>query len=175
MDSFVCKIATRGEIIKRMNYLIETHPNNNVWIEAKENALKGFDEQSKIMYIGVLNDEIICEATTYIKESAFIGDVKEPEGLLSKTMAYFSGFRTNKEYEGKGYFGKLYNFMEDDLKKRGYTEFCLGVKPRNVRNMEIYFHLGFREFIKSIIEYEPVKNNKSKTELVVINYFKKKI
>ena len=65
--------------------------------------------------------------------------------------------------------------MEDDLKKRGYTEFCLGVKPRNVRNMEIYFHLGFREFIKSTIEYEPVKNNKSKTELVVINYFKKKI
>lgn len=175
MDNFVCKIANREDIIKRMNYLIEIHPNNNVWVEAKEMALRGYDEQSKIMYIGVLNDEIICEATAYIKESAFIGDIKEPEQLLSDTMAYLSAFRTNKEYEGKGYFGKLYKFMENDLCKRGYNELCLGVKPRNVRNMEIYFHLGFREYVKSIVEYEPVKGDESQKEMVVVNYFKKKI
>ena len=175
MNDYICKIADREDIIKRMNYLIETHPGNDIWVEAKERALKGFDEKSTIMYLGILNGEIICEATAYINESAFIGDVKDPEGLLSETMAYFSGFRTNKEYEGKGYFGKLYKFMEDDLIKRGYSEFCLGVKPRNVRNMEIYFHLGFREFIKTIVEYEPVKGDNSKTELVAINYFKKRI
>lgn len=174
MDNFICKIANRDDIIKRMDYLINTHPNNNVWVEAKEMALRGYDEQSKIMYIGILNDEIICEATAYIKESAFIGDIKEPEQLLSNTMAYLSAFRTNKEYEGKGYFGKLYKFMENDLYERGYTEFCLGVKPRNVRNMEIYFHLGFREYVKSIVEYEVAKNDKLKKEMVVINYFKKK-
>ena len=65
--------------------------------------------------------------------------------------------------------------MENDLCKRGYNELCLGVKPRNVRNMEIYFHLGFREYIKSIVEYEPVKGNEAKKEMVFINYFKKKI
>ena len=27
-----------------MDYLIETHLGNNVWIEAKENALRGFRE-----------------------------------------------------------------------------------------------------------------------------------
>lgn len=167
MDNFVCKIANRDDIIKRMDYLIETHPDNNVWIEAKEMALRGYDEQSKIMYIGVLNNEIICEATAYIKESAFVGDVEETENLLSSTMAYLSGFRTNKEHEGKGYFGKLYNFMESDLKQRGYSELCLGVKPRNVRNMEIYFHLGFREFIKTTIE------DSTPSQVITINYFKK--
>lgn len=62
-------IATKEEIEKRMDYLIDIHPNNNVWKVAKENALRGYDEDSRIMYIGVLNDEIICEATVYIKEN----------------------------------------------------------------------------------------------------------
>ena len=175
MDNFVCKIANRDDIVKRMDYLIESHPDNNEWVKAKENALRGYDEGSKIMYIGLLNDEIVCEATAYIKYSAFVGDIDDPEGLLSDTMAYFSGFRTNKEHEGKGYFGKLYKFMENDLIERGYKEFCLGVKPRNVRNMEIYFHLGFEEFVRTRIEYEPSKEDNSKTELVAINYFKKTI
>ncbi len=35
--------------------------------------------------------------------------------LLSDSMAYLAAFRTNKEYEGKGYFSKLYRFVESDL------------------------------------------------------------
>ena len=52
--NYVCKIATLDEIIKRMDYLIKTHPNNNLWIKAKENAIRGYKEKSKIMYIGLL-------------------------------------------------------------------------------------------------------------------------
>jgi len=33
-------------------------------------------------------------------------------------MAYLAAFRTNKEYEGKGFFSKLYKFMENDLKEK---------------------------------------------------------
>jgi len=175
MDNFVCKIANREDIIKRMNYLIETHPNNNIWVEAKEMALRGYDEQSKIMYIGVLNNEIICEATAYIKESAFIGDISEPSGLLSDSMAYLAAFRTNKEYEGKGYFSKLYKFVEKDLKDRGYSELSLGVGPEADRNIEIYFHLGFRDYIKTVIEYEPSKDDPTVKEEDVILFYKKKI
>lgn len=30
----------------------------------------------------------------------------------------------------------------------GYTELSLGVGPEAVRNIEIYFHLGYRDYIK---------------------------
>lgn len=53
-------------------------------------------------------------------------------------MAYLAAFRTNKEYEGKGYFSKLFKFAENNLKERGYKELSLGVGPEVVRNMEIY-------------------------------------
>ncbi len=175
MDNFICKVASRKELLKRWDYLIEIHPGNNKWIEFKENALKHFDENSTISYLGFLNNEIICEITAYIKNSAFIGDISKPSGLLSDSMAYLAAFRTNKEYEGKGYFSKLYKFVESDLKEKGYKELSLGVGPEAVRNIEIYFHLGFREYIKTIIEYETVEENPQTQKEDVIVFYKKKI
>lgn len=175
MDNFVCKIANRDELLKRWDYLIEIHPGNNKWSEFKKNALKHYDEKSTISYLGFLNDEIICEATAYIKESAFIGDISDPSGLLSDDMAYLAAFRTNIEFEGQGYFSKLYKFIENDLKEKGYNELSLGVGPEAVRNMEIYFHLGYREYIKTLIEHETVENNPSIKEEDVILFYKKKI
>ena len=168
MDDYICKVATRDELLKRWEYLIDIHPGNNKWIEFKNNAVKHFDENSTISYIGILNDEIICEITAYIKSSAFIGDISDPSGLLSDKMAYLAAFRTNKEYEGQGYFSRLYKFVEKDLKKRGYTELSLGVGPENVRNNEIYSHLGFTDYIKSVVEYEDGEED-------LIDFYKKKI
>ena len=99
MDNFICKIANRKELLKRWEYLIDIHPSNNKWVEFKENALNHYDEKSTISYLGFLNDQIICEATAYIKDSAFIGDISEPSGLLSESMAYLAAFRTNKEHD----------------------------------------------------------------------------
>ena len=173
MNNFSCKVATRDELLKRWEYLIKIHPGNNDWVRYKENAVRNYDNGSTISYLGFLDDQIICEATAYIKESAFVGDISNPSGLLNDNMAYLAAFRTNKEYEGKGYFRKLYNFMEKDLKNRGYTELSLGVGPESVRNIEIYFHLGFREYIKTVIEYEQSKDDGSKQEDVILFYKKR--
>ena len=173
--SYICKIAELGEIEKRMNFLIDSHPNNLVWVKAKENAIRGYNEKSKIMYIGMLDGEIICEATAYIKESAFIGDITNTKDLLSEKRAYLSGFRTNKEFEGQGYFSKLYKFMEQDLKEKGYKELCLGVEPCEVRNMQIYFKLGFVNYIRTAIEYLPAKDEYSKPCEEIVNYYYKVI
>lgn len=173
MNNFSCKVATRDELLKRWEYLIKIHPGNNDWVRYKENAIRNYDNGSTISYLGFLDDQIICEATAYIKESAFVGDISNHSGLLNDNMAYLAAFRTNKEYEGKGYFSKLYNFMEKDLKNRGYTELSLGVGPESVRNIEIYFHLGFREYIKTVIEYEQSKDDGSKQEDVILFYKKR--
>ncbi len=172
---YICKEADREELIRRWEYLIKINPGDNRWIRFREDALKHYDEKSTISYLGFLDDEIICEATAYIKDSAFIGDISEPSGLLSDSMSYLAAFRTNKEYEGKGYFRKLYDFAENDLRKRGYIELSLGVGPEAVRNMEIYFHLGFRDYIKTVIQHEPTADDPSIQEEDVIIFYKKKI
>lgn len=175
MHEYVMRIAELDDIVKRMNYLIKIHPDNNIWVVAKENAIRGYYDKSRIMYIGTLNGEIICEATAYIKEEAFEGDILETDDLLSDKRAYLCAFRTNKEYQRMGYFSKLYRFMERDLKRRGYKELCLGVEPMEVINMQIYFMLGFTNYIKTTIEYLPPVNEDSEPEPEVINYYYKKI
>ena len=122
-----------------------------------------------------MDGEIICEATAYICDSAFIGDISEPSGLLSERMSYLAAFRTNREYEGQGYFSRLYRFVEGDLKTRGYTELSLGVGPDAVRNIEIYFHLGFTQYIKTVVQYEPSARDPSVLEEDVILFYKKRI
>ncbi|MBE5806561.1 MAG: GNAT family N-acetyltransferase [Clostridiales bacterium] len=168
MENYICKIATRDELLKRWEYLIKIHSGNSKWLEYKERILKNFDEGSIIPYLGFIEDECICEATAYIDNSAFIGDISNPSGLLNKNMSYLSAFRTNKEYEGKGYFSKLFNFAENDLKERGYTALSVGVEPKEVRNLEIYFHLGFKEFIKANIEHNQFNDE-------IILFYKKNI
>lgn len=152
MTDYVCKVADRDELIKRWKYLVEIHPVNNIWEKFKDNALNNFDNDNTISYVGILNDEIICELTAYIKEEAFIDDIDDYDDLLSEDRCYLAAFRTNKEHEGNGYFSLLFDYVVEDLKNRGYKELSLGVSPEEVRNMEIYFHLGFRDYIKSTVQ-----------------------
>ena len=149
MNNYVCKVADRDELIKRWKYLVEIHPVNNIWEKFKDNALNNFDNDNTISYVGILDGEIICELTAYIKEEAFIDDIDDYDDLLSEERCYLAAFRTNKEYQGNGYFSILFDYVVEDLKRRGYKELSLGVSPEEVRNMEIYFHLGFRDYIKS--------------------------
>ena len=93
---YICKEADREELARRWEYLVRIHPGDGRWAGFRENALKHYDEKSTVSYLGLLDGEIICEATAYIKESAFAGDISEPSGLLSGSMSYLAAFRTNK-------------------------------------------------------------------------------
>ena len=119
MGEYVCKIANLDEIIEKCNYEIDRHLNDTKWVKFKELAIKNHKENNRIVYIGKLNNKIICEATAIIHEDGFKGDIDNHDRLLSSDMVYLSAFRTNKEYEGQGYFKKLFIFMEHDLKYRG--------------------------------------------------------
>ena len=77
------------------------------------------------------------------------------KGLVDNTTVYLSAFRTNKEYQGQGYFSKLFKYMINDLKEKGYKNATVGVEPCEVKNMQIYFKYGFDKFIKADYETYP--------------------
>lgn len=171
---YICKIANLAEITAKCDYEINKHPNDNLWIKAKENQVNSFLNKSRIVYIGLLNNEIICEATAIIKPEGFIGETADFHELLSPKRIYLCAFRTNKEYEGMGYFSKLFHFMEKDLKSKGYTELSLGVEPCEVRNMQIYSKWGFTNFLRTSKEYLAAKDEFSEPREEIVNYYFKK-
>lgn len=175
MGNYICKLATLDEVINKANEEVKKHPNNKMWEIFKERAINNFKNKNTLVYVGVLNDEIICEATSFIKEDGMREEVNNLDGLLSKNMVYLSGFRTNKEFEGQGYFSKLFKYMENDLREKGYNKMCLGVEPCEVRNMQIYFKWGFTNYIKTNIEYLPSEDGKQKGRQEIVNYYYKEI
>ena len=165
MQKYICKIATIEEMNSKWDYEISkaTDDKEN-WIIWKKENIMNYKKGKIIPYYGVIDDEIICEAT-----AALTGDiVQNSDKLVDETTAYLMAFRTNKEYEGKGYFSKLYKFMEDDLKSKGYTLLTLGVEPEETKNKAIYNHYGFAEHIKNAKEVNP-----DGTEINVEYYGKK--
>jgi len=76
------------------------------------------------------------------------------KGLDSKGVVEI-GYGILEEYQGQGYFSRLFKFMIEDLKSRGYEKVTLGVEPDETKNKSIYFNYGFNEHIKDSKEVYP--------------------
>ncbi len=149
---YKCKIANEKEMNIKWDYEISIHDEDKSnWIIWKEKAIKCFKYGAQIPYYGLLDGKIICEATASLTPDI----VQNGEGLVDDHTAYLTAFRTIEEYRGQGYFSKLFKFMINDLKSRGYTRVTLGVEPTELTNKTIYTKYGFTNFIKTAIEEYP--------------------
>lgn len=149
---YLCKIASFEEMNRKWDYEIEHNINDaRNWIIWKSHFLENFKNDYIIPYYGILDGNIICEATAMLNSEV----VQNSEGLVGNGVVYLSAFRTIEEYQGKGYFSKLMKFMLNDLKQRGIVRVTLGVEPAEETNKKIYAHYGFNEYIKSATEVYP--------------------
>lgn len=121
------------------------------WITWKEQNIENCKRGYIIPYYGILDGSIICEATAMIHPKV----VQNSAGLVGGHTVYLSAFRTIDRFQGKGYFSKLFHFMIDDLRRKGFTKATLGVETDDKKNKEIYTHYGFSEYVKSDKEYYP--------------------
>lgn len=149
MKEYMCKVADIDEIKRKWNYEIIVKWNRkSVLRMLKKEATERIKNGQTVTYYGLLNGKIICEATAMFDKSI----IQNSDMLVGVKTVYLCNFSTVKKYQGKGYFSKLFQFMINDLKNRGYEKFTLGVEPKEIKNLKIYQHLGFNEYIKSAQE-----------------------
>lgn len=149
--SYICRIATVEDMEKKWDYEIENNEDKYNWQIWKEKAIKCMKYGAQIPYYGFLDNQIICEATASLTPDI----VQNGEGLVDDETAYLTAFRTIKEFQGKGYFSKLFKFMIDDLKNRGYKRVTIGVEPTELKNRLIYQKYGFNTLLKKGVEVCP--------------------
>ncbi len=163
--NYICRIATLEEMEQKWDYEIAHADNKENWLIWKEENLTSKKLNQVIPYYGILNDLIICEATTIIDAKL----LKNSFGLINQKTAYLSAFRTIPAYQNQGYFSHLFKYMIEDLKNRGYRYVTIGVEPNEIKNQNIYAKWGFTEFIKKGIETYP--DNK----VIEVLYYKKEL
>ena len=152
MGNYVCKIANIEEMNIKWDYEINNATDDKEnWIIWKKENLDRFNKGYIIPYYGLLDGKIICECTAIINPSI----IQNFDGLVDEKSAYLSAFRTIKEYQGQGYFSKLFKYMIEDLKKKGYERVTLGVEKEEEKNKAIYSKYGFTNHIKDAKESYP--------------------
>lgn len=64
-----------------------------------------------------------------------------------KTTANINALRIQNRFEGQGHISKLMRVMTDYAKSIGITRLTIGVEASETRNLSIYLHWGFTQFL----------------------------
>lgn len=151
-ERFLCKTASIEEMDIKWDEEIARHKKDREnWVTWKKRNKENFRLGYIIPYYGILDGRIICEATAMIHPKV----VQNSAGLVGGDTVYLSAFRTVEPFQSKGYFSRLFRFMMDDLRQKGFTRATLGVEPDDAKNKAIYAHYGFTEYVKSGREQYP--------------------
>lgn len=112
-----------------------------MWVKYRSIRLKQFEEKDTDIYVIAFGDDFIGELSANYSAHSLKSEA------IPNQRVYFSTFRLEKEYQGKGLGQGLVKFAIDDLEKRGYSEFTIGVDEDNDIAKHIYFKFGFTEAI----------------------------
>lgn len=80
-----------------------------------------------------------------------------------------------EDYRNRKISSLIYNYIQDYARQKGIHTLTIGVEPCEVRNMQIYFHWGFTNFIQCITETYPPKVAGEMGERITVLCYSKQI
>lgn len=138
--------ATADDLEQVWNQNIQDNPENDQWKAWKAEYVGINENNFGLTYIAVDNGRAIGEGTLLFspKCSAIRGRTRLADNAA---VANVNALRMQKAYEGKGYMSRLVKLMEREAVAMGYDRLTIGVEANQTRNLAIYLHWGFTEFL----------------------------
>ena len=163
---FKYRKATLEDLEKIWDKDIAKHPNDTRWSRWKKEYIS-YNQLGEAVTFVILNDsEPVGQVTLLFSQNC--KPVKNKPLLCDNDkIANFNAFRIEKQFEGQGHISKLVKMAEDYAKKKGFKFITIGAEAKESRNLSIYLHFGFDEFIMH--EFDEEENG----ELIL--YYRKKI
>ena len=137
------------EIIWAKN--IENNKGDERWIGWREKYLAYNADGKAKTFLVLFQGEPVGEGTLLFSEdcSAISGRKELSDG---KKVANVNALRIEKAHEGNGHISALVRLMEQFALDQGYQKLTIGVDAKETRNLAIYLHWGYDEFICSEID-----------------------
>lgn len=138
--------ATR-EILNRIwDKSIEENPNDPRYIRWKQQFLSDNENGAAATFVILADGAPVGEGTLLLSPDcrAIRGRRELCDG---EKTANINALRVKKEYEGQGYISALMKTMERYARSIGIEKLTIGVEAAETRNLAIYLHWGFTEFI----------------------------
>ncbi len=146
------RLANLDDLEKIWNKDIERHQESaERWISWKNQYITNNSLGKCATFVAVNNNDPIGQIT--ILFSTDCSAVKNKPLLCNgKTIANMNAFRIDKEYEGQGHISKLVKIAENYAKNKGIEYLTIGSEAKESRNLGIYLHFGYSEFVMSEVE-----------------------
>lgn len=145
------KVASIDELELRWERNIIENIDDERWVTWKREAIEN-NKTGKSQTFVILFDKVpVGEGTLLFSPSceAINGRIELADGLKNINV---NALRIEKKHEGQGHISKLVRFMEKFAIDKGYKIITIGVEARETRNLAIYLHWDYNQFLMSEIE-----------------------
>ena len=143
--------ATIEDLEKIWDKDIEQNKGEDCYILWKQQYME-YNETGKATTFVVLDEDEPIGQITVLFSPECSAVKNRPLLCNGKTRANMNAFRIDKKYEGQGHISKLVKMAEKYAKDKGITYLTIGSEAKESRNLAIYLHFGYKEFITSLIE-----------------------
>ncbi len=150
---FNYRIATDDDLERLWDYDINRHlgEERKQWERWKVQYLEYNKNGDATTFVVLDRDMPIGQITVLFSPNC--SAVKDRPMLCDgKTIANMNAFRIKKEYEGQGHISKLVKMAEQYAKEKGIKYLTIGSEAKESRNLAIYLHFGYTEFVTSMVE-----------------------
>ena len=151
MERFYCCPASREGLERIWEKNIARSPDDPRWVRWRAETLGNFDAGRTAPFLVYRDDEPVGEGTLLFSPecSAIRGRTRLADG--SRT-ANVNALRIERAYEGQGHISALMKMMEAHAASLGYSGLTIGVEAAESRNLAVYLHWGYTEFVMSEVE-----------------------
>ena len=148
----IYRLATLEDLNNVWDKDINKHPGDNRYIRWKKEYIDyNINDEAKTFVAVNEGNDVIGQITLILKTNvkAVVNKIKLCDG---KSVCNMNAFRCDKEYEGQGHISKLVKLAESYAKDKGYTYITIGSEARETRNLSIYFHFGYTEYLMNELD-----------------------
>ena len=142
--------ANITELTEWWNNRIKKSPEDNSWVVWKKIFIEENKNGKRKTFFAVKDGKFIGQCTLLFES--------EDKIMTGGGKAEIIKLEIVKEERGKGFATQIYNALKIYAKKHGIKTLTIGVEPSEIRNMQIYFHWGFTNFLQCVSETYPSAN-----------------
>ena len=160
------RIATSKDLESVWDKDIKRHQGEECWVRWKKEYIDYNKNNDAKTFVAVNGDDVIAQITVVLTDK-----VKAVQGkpfLCDNQTVNMNAFRCDKEFEGHGHISRLVKMGEEYARSLGKKYATIGAEATIPRNLSIYFHFGYTEFLKAVEEDDDGEN-------VLVLYYRKKL
>lgn len=142
----IYRIATKEDLTRLWKKNVDRHPSDPRWAQWAKEYIAYNETGQAVTFAVVLDGEPVGEATLLLSPEcgAIEGRLCLADG---KAVGNVNALRIEKPWEGQGHISRLVGVLEQYAREHGVTELTIGVDAWETRNLAIYLHWGYDQFV----------------------------